>query len=355
MRLVESIKKGRRGFTLIELLVVIAIIAVLIGLLLPAVQKVREAAARAKSMNNLKQIGLAVHNYESNYQKLPPLIGGGLNQGANFTWFQGGSVSQSSVLGTTHMFLLPYIEQGNLYKSIYIQANPGSPGFYMATANTPAAYATTIPIYVGPSDPSQSSGKDSFGFAISSYAANAQVFANTGVINNIRGLIDQNNVGPSSNTYDRGLTIAGIQDGSSNTILFAEKYGQCGAGGSRWTGINGGSASTGGTFSPLFAPIIAWGVVNGNPGVTGPPFVYGEMPSYNGGGDPNSLVMFQNQPNPYTSTSACDPYRAGTPYASGITVLMGDGGVRSVRNTVSPYVWWFALDPSDGVTNNLDS
>lgn len=260
MRLVESIKKGRARFHADRTSGGDCDHRSTDRPALPAVQKVREAAARAKSMNNLKQIGLAVHNYESNYQKLPPLIGGGLNQGANFTWFQGGSVSQSSVLGTTHMFLLPYIEQGNLYKSIYIQANPGSPGFYMATANTPAAYATTIPIYVGPSDPSQSSGKDSFGFAISSYAANAQVFANTGVINNIRGLIDQNNVGPSSNTYDRGLTIAGIQDGSSNTILFAEKYGQCGAGGSRWTGINGGSASTGGTFSPLFAPIIAWGL-----------------------------------------------------------------------------------------------
>src|SRR5438309_5990436 len=104
-----SHRVSRSAFTLIELLVVIAIIAVLIGLLVPAVQKVREAAARTQCTNNLKQIGLGFTNFESTYKRLPPLYGG----------FQGAAVNSAkfgNVWGSTHVFLLPYIEQDNLYK-----------------------------------------------------------------------------------------------------------------------------------------------------------------------------------------------------------------------------------------------
>src|SRR6266478_9214111 len=127
------VQQKRRGFTLIELLVVIAIIAVLVGLLLPAVQKTREAASRMKCTNNLKQIGLAMHSYHDANMMFPP---------------GGTSTNYSPGIGTgysCHVFLLPYLEQGNVYTGLVLSRPESDP------AND-VAEASKIGVFLCPSD-----------------------------------------------------------------------------------------------------------------------------------------------------------------------------------------------------------
>jgi prepilin-type N-terminal cleavage/methylation domain-containing protein/prepilin-type processing-associated H-X9-DG protein len=214
----------RKGFTLIELLVVIAIIAILIGLLLPAVQKVREAANRMQCSNNLKQLGLAAFNYEGSYGKFPAGINVPIGT-ANGMLFPSNILVTSGKVGqppVPNQFiswieaLLPYIEQDNLQKNLNLTGNQ-----YVNCNGANSTGAQVIKILICPSDvmPSKVStfttGGVTYSFGMNSYGANGgtqSYFADAGY--SVNGVFYLNS----------SVRIAEITDGTSNTLLFGERY-----------------------------------------------------------------------------------------------------------------------------------
>jgi prepilin-type N-terminal cleavage/methylation domain-containing protein len=290
----------RRGFTLIELLVVIAIIALLIGLLLPAVQRVREAAARMKCSNNLKQMALASHHHDLTVGGMP--AAGGVEVGL------GGSMP---VTGSHHFFLLPYLEQvaaqGTLADQAPMMSSCGCGAHqqyrftkYVSGVGPDYSTAALTPQCLRcPSDPSSTDGRvpGPFGqiLATTSYAANLQVFGN--------------------HQWNTGLVRLenGFPDGTSNTVLYAERQARCNETSINWLGDT--------------------------PDATSP--VFGFRDPFTGGYDP---LQPQVRPRP----DQCNPQTVQSHHLGTLLVGMGDGSVRSLRADIPLTMWRSFTLPNDG-------
>ena len=308
-------QKQRSGFTLIELLVVIAIIAILIALLVPAVQKVREAAARAHCQNNLKQIGIAVHAISDVMKSLPPAAAPD-----GWTATTTAAAPYNGNNWTCLTWLLPYIEQGDLFKRLTKGGSP--PGEYCG-----GKYMVPVATYMCPADPGTdpSTGFSYItygganGFAVSNYAYNYMCFGNP---DGIEGApVD------SSCIQGRSQIPTTFVDGLSNTIFFAETYGSCCS--------TGDVASTSCAASLWADSTTPWRAMFGQNTASR----YIQSPGY------TVCAMFQVQPDMLNS---CDPSRAQSPHGGGMNCLVGDGSVRFLGAQISRATWASACDPRDG-------
>ena len=334
-----------RGFTLIELLVVIAIIAVLIALLLPAVQSAREAARRSQCINNMKQIGLAAHNYVSTFQVLP------FGKGHNYVATVPGAAAYAR--WSVHSQLLMYLEQGNLFAAINFQLPPETPGmagdvpfmppYQNANRENMSACLSQVATFLCPSDGAGSllgqwPGGNNYLGNLQGYACDlSEGFPSTAV--------------PSETTqgifyFQSAVKLAQVTDGLSNTAFFSEKI--------RGTDTNDGDARS--------DSLIMSGTINTTPnGMDGTyatcqalsprtttrltrrqgmSWVMGEMccTSYNHVAPPNGQTCaglgfpgnMANMPMQVPPSSR---------HPGGANVMMGDGSVKFVKNSVALPTW----------------
>jgi len=301
--------RARKGFTLIELLVVIAIIAILIGLLLPAVQKVREAAARSTCSNNLKQFGVAIHNYASANQDALP---GGQ---------QGGCSGNPMYTGSPFFFtLLPFIEQDAIYRNV------GQSGASWGTGGgTNGQTQALVKTYLCPSDSSHQNGiGPNTGWVVTSYSRNWLMFDQSG----------RNNGNGHYSTLSK-YSVGNIPDGTSNTIGILERYAYMSAYGwsSLWTHHAQERHHWGySQWAPVYGPWISNGGVYGG--------TWQNSQSY--------LPQFGVRAN------QAHPYYPNSGHSTTNQVMLMDGSVRAISGGINGLTWAGAISPDEGYVLGSD-
>ena len=288
---VLSWSRRLRAFTLIELLVVIAIIAILIALLVPAVQKVREAAARTQCTNILQQMSLALISCADTYKgALPPGIG----------LYPSPNQSNNNGNGGHFMHILPYIEQSPLYKSSLRNPDPDGRNGNNATYSqwTSQVQSSKVPIFVCPSDPTDP------GNGMTSYGYNGQIFRT-------------NYPGWGGNTKVR--FPSGFSDGTSNTAIYTERLMRC----------------SGAPYNDGYWP--DWG---------------GNIYSNDLGSPTGATALFQTNLVLNNGRANYNGNLPGTPHGQTIIVGMADGSVRSASAGISGASWWAAFTPASGDLSN---
>lgn len=350
--------KRRSAFTLVELLVVIAIIALLVGMLLPAVQKVRETAGRTESSNNLKQIVLACHSYESAKKTLPPYY-------ASVSYYSGGpAVGDGGISGSGHFALLPYLEQANVFDSTY---GPIEYGYDSKYTENGVDYSYSQPLTTWPAK----------GYQASRAKVRMNVFMSktdptikdveypTSYMFNT-SVLGYSYTSPGY-SYSSSQRLEKIPDGTSNTVMWCEGYSRC----KRTTLYDYSDYYGPGSFQEDSTAVDrVWNYdPNIQSSVTDVTYVdspyqysynysgvsYGSAyPSYKyddkSGKEIEGQSGFEVMPDPKN----CDPYGPQATTAAGLLVALCDGSVRTLNPSITMATFQAAYTPNSGDTLGSD-